>query len=476
MGGFGDPADTGFEFHVVDLSKMVKGVKYQLIPPSISSEYTWQVEAGVTVSNSVSDSSTTQPSNGGDPLDYGSELDPQPDKQTSSPFSDVPDDYWALTAIKDLSDRGVLGGYPDGKFRPSKVVTRAEFAKIMMLASGAKAKKVTKSTFADLQPSDWESPFVEASKTYLNGYKLSNGKVIFKPDSPAIREDIAVALVKLKGYDKTHLPDQSMLQAMFKDFSGISKYARNYVAIAVESGIASGFPDETFRPQQPVTRAQAASMLWRAYQYGDDIKSDDTEEIVEFDDSDEDSGNSNNNNNNNNEQQSDDGKGYSVTVKVTDVNGNALNAGIYLKGQSRNYPTTRNDGNSGTYSFANIPNGTYEVMFYFANYVPQEPVQITVRDGNVQQVALKLALPTFTVTGRAVDAEGNPISDAIIYLVAPGNAGSHWPVTDGSGNFKLDDIASGKYTILIGDPNHPQATAELEVTDGNVSDLVVRAD
>ncbi|AZN43255.1 S-layer homology domain-containing protein [Paenibacillus albus] len=473
IGGFGDNADAGFEFQVNDLSQMVKGVHYQLVPPSISSEYTWEVESGVTVNNSVSGSSTTQPSNGGNPLDYGSELDPEPDKQARSPFSDVADNYWALTAIKDLADRGVIGGYPDGKFRPNKVVTRAEFAKIMMLASGAKAKKVTKSTFADLQPTDWETPFVEASKTYLNGYKLTNGKLIFKPDSPAIREDIAVALVKLKGYDKTHLPDQSMLQAMFKDFTGISKYARNYVAIAVESGIASGFPDETFRPQQPVTRAQAASMLWRAYQYGDDNKSDDTEEIVELGDSDADAGA---NGNEAGEQPADDGQGYSVTVKVTDVDGNAVNTGLYLRGASKDYPTARNNGDAGIYSFAGIPNGKYEIKFHYAGYVLQTPGTITVNGGNVKQIVLHLAVPTFTVTGKAIDAEGNPIAGARISLVTDSNTGGYWPATDASGGFKLNDIAPGTYTIVVGDTNNPKATAELEVTDGNVAGIVIQGD
>ncbi|WP_308637395.1 S-layer homology domain-containing protein [Paenibacillus silvisoli] len=470
-GGFGDMGDTGWTFTVDDIGQMAAGVPYQLIPPSISTAYTWQVEAGVTVVKGGSGSSASQPNNGGNPLDYGTDIDPDYNQQGSSPFTDVPNDYWALSAIKDLADRGVLGGYPDGKFRPGKIVTRAEFAKIMMLASGVKAKKVTRSTFADLQPSDWETPFVEASKVYLNGYKLSGGKLVFKPDSPALREDIAVALVKLKGYDKTRLPDQSLIQAMFKDFNSISNFARNYVAIAIESGIASGFPDETFKPQQPVTRAQAAAMLWRAYQYGNDNKSDETEEKIEVDES----GAGTVGNEADTDVPTDNGQGYAVTVRVVDAEGNPVSTGLYLKGQGRNYPVDRQDTVSGTYYFSNIPNGAYSLAFHYTSYELQSPSKVTVNNGNVKQIVLQLAVPTFTVQGSVIDAAGNPVSNKRIWLVTSTNNGSYWPKTDESGSFTLTDVAPGSYTLVVGEPQAPVASTVLEVNSGNVSGLVVQA-
>lgn len=59
---------------------------------------------------------------------------------------------------------------------------------------------------------------------------------------------------------------------MFTDVQAISQYARNNVALAVEHGLISGFPDETFKPQMQLTRAQAAAILYRAYQFGNDNK------------------------------------------------------------------------------------------------------------------------------------------------------------------------------------------------------------
>lgn len=171
-----------------------------------------------------------------------------------------------------MASRKVLEGYPDGKFRPENQVSRAEFATIIVKASGLQAKKVNYSSFSDVKPTDWYSPFIEAVKDYMTGYRTADGSYIFNPTAPALREDITVALVKLKGYDVSRLANRSIIEAMFKDYAGISEAAKDYVAVAVENGLVSGYQDETFRPQDSITRAEAATLLWRAYQYGNDNK------------------------------------------------------------------------------------------------------------------------------------------------------------------------------------------------------------
>jgi hypothetical protein len=201
-------------------------------------------------------------------VDYGAETAPA--KEYTVKFSDVAKDHWAFTYVAELVDRGAINGYPDGNFRPSNTVTRAEFSKIMTVAAGLEPKKVTTTSFVDVPITHWCSPFLEASKAFMTGYKVGD-YYYFKPDNAALREDIAVAVVKLKGYD-TRLADLSMLKAMFTDYDSISEALRPYVAIAVENGIVSGYPDETFRAQATITRAEAAAMLWRAFQYGNDNK------------------------------------------------------------------------------------------------------------------------------------------------------------------------------------------------------------
>lgn len=203
---------------------------------------------------------------------YGEEWQNTEATQLAVSFTDLPSTHWAYSYIAEMVNRKVISGYPDGKFRPNNTITRAEFAKIMITASGITPKKVNYSSFSDIPTASWASPFVESVKDYMTGYRTADGKYIFNPSAPATREDVAVALVKLKGYDANRLPDQSTIEAMFKDYAGISESAKSYVALAVENGLVSGFQDETFRPQATITRAEATVMLWRAYQYGNDNK------------------------------------------------------------------------------------------------------------------------------------------------------------------------------------------------------------
>jgi len=206
------------------------------------------------------------------PVEYGEELQNMPENTPAVSFSDLPSTHWAYKYIADLVNRKVFEGYPDHKFRPDRTISRAEFATIIVKAAGLQPKKVNYSSFSDVKVTDWSSPWIETAKDYLTGYRTANGEYIYNPTAPALREDITVAIVKLKGYDVARLANRSIIEAMFTDYEGISESAKDYVAIAVENGIVSGFPDETFRPQNSITRAEAAALLWRAFMYGNDNK------------------------------------------------------------------------------------------------------------------------------------------------------------------------------------------------------------
>ncbi len=208
-------------------------------------------------------------------VEYGEEYTNMPTKTYTQKFDDVSSSHWAFAYIGEMSDREVVSGYPNGKFYPNNEVTRAEFARIMTSASGLQISAPTSKDFNDVALDAWYAPYVHAAYPYLSGYQIS-GNSYYMPDTPALREDIAVALVKLKGYD-TLGADESLLKTMFTDIDSISSDARKYVAVAVERGLVSGYEDDTFRGQNSITRAEATAMLWRAYQYGNDNKSFDVE-------------------------------------------------------------------------------------------------------------------------------------------------------------------------------------------------------
>lgn len=186
--------------------------------------------------------------------------------QSGQRFADVPANHWAYTYIQELSARGAINGYPDGNFYPEKTVTREEFAKIMVVAAGLTAAPASASTYADVPLTYWASPYIETARPYMTAYQ-NQGQLWFYPTAGALREDIAVAVVKLRGFD-ARTADLSILSTMFSDLASISEVARPYVALAVEQGIITGYTDGTFRGQGTITRSEAAAILWRAFQQG----------------------------------------------------------------------------------------------------------------------------------------------------------------------------------------------------------------
>jgi len=205
---------------------------------------------------------------------YGQELNPTT-KTYEVKFNDVPKTHWAFNYISEMVEKKAFSGYPDGLFRPDSIISRAEFAKIMVNAAGLKVdSNVSTSGFIDADD-HWSKAFVAAAKPYLTGYINTDRQKVYLPDENALREDIAVAMVRLKGYD-IKLADLSIIEKMFTDYDTMSNEVKPYIAIAVEKGLMSGYPDSTFKPQDSITRAEAATLLWRAFQYGNLNKITDT--------------------------------------------------------------------------------------------------------------------------------------------------------------------------------------------------------
>jgi hypothetical protein len=188
-------------------------------------------------------------------------------------FSDVGMDFWGYKAINDLAKRGIINGYSDKTFKPNAKVTRAEFATMLTKALNLTPTDNTQ-TFADVLPSNWAFNAVEASKNYLTGYRTGNGTMYFYGSNDAVREDMAVALVK--ALNLTVQSDNGQLQQIFKDYNTISTSLRDYVFTAYENGIMLG-SDGKFAAQKTLTRAEAASLLQRALQKTNKIPVDDSD-------------------------------------------------------------------------------------------------------------------------------------------------------------------------------------------------------
>lgn len=181
------------------------------------------------------------------------------DTGTNNQFSDVSESHWAYEYISLMSSLGIINGYDDGTFRPSATVSRAEFAKMMVLTLNLDTSNPPSTPyFIDVNTSDWEYKYVEAAKGYLTGFTSAQG-MKFKSDTNAVREDMAVAIVR--GLDLTVDSDNSVLSG-YSDQGDISENLKPYVATAIEEGIMIGSGGQ-FQPQGSLTRAEAATLLAR---------------------------------------------------------------------------------------------------------------------------------------------------------------------------------------------------------------------
>ncbi|NLK87106.1 MAG: S-layer homology domain-containing protein [Clostridiaceae bacterium] len=183
----------------------------------------------------------------------------------SKGFKDVKPGHWAYEDIMWMLEKKIIDGKSKDIFEPNGTVTRAEFAKMMVNTLQLKQYKPDTPSFLDVKKTAWEYPFVEAAKAYLTGFRTASGDY-FKPKQAAVREDMAVALVKALGYQNDTV-NESILNT-FADAAQISPNLKKYVALSVKHGLIQGYTKDgrtVFDPQGNLTRAQSATLLRKAF-------------------------------------------------------------------------------------------------------------------------------------------------------------------------------------------------------------------
>lgn len=161
------------------------------------------------------------------------------------------DNHWAQANIEYLVGIGAVAGYPDETFRPDSLITRAEFAKIIVDAFEltAGSGKIFEDT-AD----HWAKDYVATAAA--NGIVLGYNDMEFGPDDLITREQMAIMIVKAAG-----LKDAAG-ELNFSDKDDVSSWAYNWVVSATQNKIMSGYTDNSFKPLKNATRAEAATVIY----------------------------------------------------------------------------------------------------------------------------------------------------------------------------------------------------------------------
>ncbi len=168
-------------------------------------------------------------------------------------FNDLPDTHWAYQYIAYIYCRGVISGYSDSTFRPDMSSTRGQFSKMVVLAMDWYPHVPQYPTFADVPP---DHPFYQYVETaYWWGIITGYSDGTFRPDNPVTRAQVTKMLVLAMQWN--------VVRPTYPTFADVppDHWAYGYIETAAGRGVIGGYSDGTFRPGNPVTRAQLSKML-----------------------------------------------------------------------------------------------------------------------------------------------------------------------------------------------------------------------
>ncbi|GGD84928.1 S-layer homology domain-containing protein [Paenibacillus nasutitermitis] len=160
--------------------------------------------------------------------------------------------HWAEQNIQQWISQGLIEGYADGSFQPNKSVSRAEFMALVNRAFGfAETGGVS---FKDLKETDWS--YSDIQKAVKAGYIAGFQDGTIHPNAPITRQEIALIIERL-----LDLTPSAADADVFKDASVIPSWSKGAIGAVQAGGIMEGYADNSFKPANKATRAEAVVIL-----------------------------------------------------------------------------------------------------------------------------------------------------------------------------------------------------------------------
>ncbi|MFH1361845.1 MAG: S-layer homology domain-containing protein, partial [bacterium] len=125
-----------------------------------------------------------------------------------------------------------------------------------MIVASAETRVLRYKPFADVLSSHWALRPIVMSETLelVNGYPDN----IFKPEKGISRAELVTLLVRTMPVNMNDL-------FIFAEFTDVPEthWANKYIAYGVSSGLVTGYPDGTFKPNKTLTRAEGITIFAR---------------------------------------------------------------------------------------------------------------------------------------------------------------------------------------------------------------------
>ena len=175
--------------------------------------------------------------------------------------------HWSFDYVSTLVGRGVISGYLDGSFKPENDITRAEVLKIAMEAFYLSESDYGWEEYLDIEATDWYVGYVGGAFNY--GVIEIEDSRYFRPNEKATRVeslDVILTAASLSLFEQGKILDFWSVPTVeaSPDFSDVDIYAEyaSLVDTAVVYGFIhpDGYVDNTFRPDNPITRAEISKI------------------------------------------------------------------------------------------------------------------------------------------------------------------------------------------------------------------------
>lgn len=165
-------------------------------------------------------------------------------------FGDVKSN-WAEEYISWCSAKNIIKGYEDGTFKPARNITNAEFAVMLSRAIEATPVAIVDVNYTDVKPKDW---FYAAVRN-LVGFKILENGGEFKPNEFITRDTAFKWMGKVVSFDV-----KNDVISKFTDSNKVKNPNEFSKLIALD--VVGGYEDNTLRPENLITRAEAAKFFY----------------------------------------------------------------------------------------------------------------------------------------------------------------------------------------------------------------------
>ena len=178
-------------------------------------------------------------------------------------------DNWARDAIQAMTQAGYLSGYADNTFKPSAQITREQaaaiYGKVLQHNLNEQelaeiATKESSTSYSDVEADRWSSSAIKLVSAA--GVMEGTSKTAFTPSKTMDREQFVASAASLAKKLNLSTPVKTE-KVTFKDEASISSAYLADIQYMAQRGIVASGATENFNPKQPVTRAQAATILNR---------------------------------------------------------------------------------------------------------------------------------------------------------------------------------------------------------------------